>query len=115
MTIGRLMAGRLGLDKAQGSALKPARRPIGPLRGPILDLRLRARPLAICPLVGEREGADRDLSWSVSAPSRSPTKMNGSKGHCPWRGSKGQRPLVGVPGVKPRRLTPRPRMTRHAR
>jgi hypothetical protein len=34
-------------------------------------------------------------------PLPAPTKMNGSKGHCPWRGSKGQRPLVGGRGETP--------------
>jgi len=64
----------------------------------LLDLQQRARPFAICPLDGERERADTDLDTSPSALSRSPTKMNGSKGNA-LGGVQGQRPWSGS-GVK---------------
>jgi hypothetical protein len=52
-------------------------------------------PLQSVHWLGEWERADTDLDTSRSALSHSPTKMNGSKGHCPWRRSK-RRCLIGA-------------------
>jgi hypothetical protein len=81
---------RLDRRRRKGFALEPTRRLC------LLDRRQRARPFAGGPLVGGWERAHRDVSRPVAALSHSPTKMNGSKGRCPWRRSRRRSLLVGV-------------------
>src|SRR6185437_5374883 len=85
---------QLEQTRRKGFALEPTRRLC------LRDLQQRSRTFAISPLVGEWERANFGVSESVSALSHSPTKMDGSKGHCPWR-VQGQRPGRGS-GRKPR-------------
>ena len=89
---GRSRTIALKLREGWGFAPDPTRRLC------LLDLQQRARPFAICPLVGEWKGADTDLETSRSAPFHSPTKMNGSAGHCPWLGSRGPEAPWSGPG-----------------
>jgi hypothetical protein len=63
----------------------------------LLDLRQGQWPLEPFILVGERERADRDLSRSVSALSRSPTNGQIAKGLALSWGP-GAKPLVGSKG-----------------
>ena len=91
----------LARRQREGSALEPARRRC------LLDLRQRARTFAIWSLVGEREGADRDVSRSVSTPSRSPTKRA-----VPGAIALGGVPRGGVPWPFGTRLTPTGTATR---
>ena len=55
---GRLMGSArwVGRGRCEGAALEPARRLC------LLDLQQRARPFAICPLVGCGKGCDTDLA-----------------------------------------------------
>src|SRR4051794_21877461 len=89
-----------GREEREGAALEPARRRC------LLDLRQRARPFAICPLVGWGRGRDTDLAWSRSRPLPHPTKMNGSKGLCPLAEFQEAAPLGGVWGEAPALLLP---------
>ena len=75
----------------QAQGLRPSNPPGAFAPGP----QQRSRTFAICPLVVFLRRADADFARAPVALLRNTTKMNGSKGHCPWRRSRRQRLLVG--------------------
>src|ERR1700677_3936666 len=85
---------RLNLDKPQGFALKPTRRLC------LLDLQQRARPFAICPLVGVLRGPTR-TSRGHCRPPQEPNQNERFQGPLPLAGLQGAAPLGGVRGKAP--------------
>ena len=87
----------VSVSKAQGSALKPARRLC------LLNLQQRARPFAICPLVGNGRGP----TVAFRGPRRHlpiPNQHEWFQGPLPLAGFRGAKPLGGVRGEAPRLL-----------
>jgi len=84
----------LGQQEFGALPRNPARRPIDPLRGSILDLRQRARPFEICPLVDPWGGPTRTLRGR-RRPSPGINQNEWFQGPLPLAGIQGAAPLGG--------------------